>query len=48
LQNEEPLTGVLRYTGRLKEVSPKTVQQAAQLYLNDKNYIQLVLKPAQR
>jgi zinc protease len=48
LQNEEPLTGVLRYTGRLKEVSPKTVQQAAQLYLNDKNYIQLVLKPVQR
>jgi zinc protease len=48
LENDEPLTGILHYTERLKEVTPGTVQQAAGLYLNDKNYIQLVLKPAQR
>ncbi|OQP44515.1 peptidase M16 [Niastella yeongjuensis] len=45
LQNEEPATGVYRLTELLKQVTTATVQQTAKQYINDKNYIKLVLMP---
>jgi len=45
LQNNESATGMLHFNELLKTVTPQTVQQAAQQYLNDKNYIRLVLMP---
>ena len=45
LQNNEPAHGIAHFDTILKTVTPKTVQQAAQQYLNDKNYIRLVLLP---
>ena len=46
LQNDEPAHGTAHFDALLKTVTPKTVQQSAQQYLNDKNYIRLVLLPA--
>jgi zinc protease len=45
LQNNEPFTGVLKLKERLTAVTTQSVQQAAQQFLNDKNYIRLVLMP---
>jgi zinc protease len=45
LQNGEPATGVFHLNDQLKQVTPATVQQTAQQYINDKNYIKLVLMP---
>jgi zinc protease len=48
LEDEDPLSEILGYTNRLKTVDGQMVQRAATQYLNDKNYIQLVLQSAQR
>lgn len=45
LQNKEPFTGVLYLKQRLQAVTPASVQQAARQFINDKNYIRLVLMP---
>lgn len=45
LQNKEPVTGVLKLKERLTAVTTQSVQQAAQQFINDKNYIRLVLMP---
>jgi zinc protease len=45
LQNNEPVTAVFRFNEILKQVTPQSVQQAAQQYLTGKNYIRLVLMP---
>lgn len=45
LQNKEPYTGVLYLKERLNAVTPGSVQQAAQQFINDRNYIRLLLMP---
>lgn len=45
LQNNEPVTGILKLKERLVAVTTQSVQQAAQRFINDKNYIRLVLMP---
>ena len=45
LQNKEPYTGVLYLKERLKAVTPLSVQQAARQFIDDRNYIRLVLMP---
>jgi predicted Zn-dependent peptidase len=45
LQNNEPATGIFQFKEVLKTVTPKTVQQAAQQYINDNNCVRLVLLP---
>jgi zinc protease len=45
LQNQEPVTGVLKLKERLPLVTTQSVQQAAKQFLNEKNYIRLVLMP---
>lgn len=45
LQNDEPATGMFHLNELLKQVTPATVQQTAQQYINDKNYLKLVLMP---
>lgn len=45
LQNDEPLASLLDYSHWLKTVSVASVQQAATRYLDDSNYIRLVLMP---
>jgi zinc protease len=47
LQNKHPSTGVFYLKERLQVVSPQSVGQAAQQFINDKNYIRLVLMPEQ-
>jgi zinc protease len=45
LQNNEPVTGALHFNDLLMTVTPQTIQLAAKQYLNNKNYIGLVLMP---
>ncbi len=45
LQNKELSTGVFYLKDRLSAVTSLSVRQAAQQFINDKNYIKLVLMP---
>lgn len=45
LQNNEPVTGILKLKERLVAVTTQSVQRAAQQFIHDKNYIRLVLMP---
>jgi zinc protease len=45
LQNNVPSTGVFYLKERLSLVTPQSVQQAVQQFINDENYIRLVLMP---
>lgn len=45
LQNQENPTGLFHQRERLQGVTRQSVQQAAQQFINDKNYIRLLLLP---
>jgi len=46
LQYDEPVNSIFDFNERLKAVSAESVRATAAQYLNDKNYIRLVLMPA--
>jgi zinc protease len=43
--NKEPLTQFFEYDSALNGITIKSVQQAAATYIQDKNYVKLVLMP---
>lgn len=45
VMNKEPLTQLFDYDAALNGITIKSVQQAAATYLQDKNYVKLVLMP---
>ncbi|MBC8984994.1 insulinase family protein [Pedobacter sp. N36a] len=45
LMNNEPLTQFYDYDAALNHISTKSVQEAAAKYIQDKNYVKLVLMP---
>ncbi|MET4142856.1 insulinase family protein [Pedobacter sp. UYP1] len=45
LMNKEPLTQLYDYDAALNGISTKSVQEAAAKYIQDKNYVKLVLMP---
>jgi len=47
-QNEEDPKAVLKYVESLKKVTPESLKEAANTYLNGKNYIRLVLMPEKK
>jgi zinc protease len=44
-ENDEDPSGILRYPELVRQVTPASVQAAANLYLNENNFIKLVLLP---
>jgi len=46
--NKEPLTQFFDYNAALDKIMVKSVQQAATTFIQDKNYIRLVLMPEQK